>query len=48
MRGRTPYGKGGARRPRFVTRQLWELNYELATGKIDQAAYDKEKKLCQK
>ena len=35
-------GKGSARRPRLVSREQEDLNWQLLDGDIDRATYDKE------
>lgn len=34
-------GKGGKTRPRFVSRELYDLNYDLAHGYISRSTYDR-------
>jgi hypothetical protein len=45
MRGRTDTGKGSDPRPRQVSREQWELNYDLACGNIGRSTYYRKKKL---
>jgi hypothetical protein len=44
MYKQTDYGKGGATRPRFVSRELADLNYDLAFGNISRSTYYRRKR----
>ncbi len=37
-------GKGDQRRPRFVSRELYDLNYDLAHGNISKSTYYRRKR----
>ena len=44
MYRQTPNGKGDKRRPRSVSRELYELNYDLAHGHIGRSTYYRRKR----
>lgn len=41
-------GKGDKRRPRLVSREVYELRWDLAHGEITPAEYEREIKKCLK